>query len=558
MTEAKAKRQESIPAKLPFRQRLAMEYKPRLKRLAREFPYLTYYFDDERLAAGMAGVFERTGFVEQNLSGKDKAGLVQHLAYSIKKGHLVILHYRKKLDGSTMVSVLNEIRSRDPFQPFTNVIPIFVAAPTSAKQYELFRLLSRYDIRYIIFLPPTGGEEAELSALLSELRRYQAVMFESGQIAPAEEAPLSVREREKVEATDEYKALLARAEEAAASDPAKAIELFTAALELKPDFTALMKRGDAYYSIKEYLFALNDYREANRLERRKSDPYARISACCFVMVKGLAAGPDKNKAAQWLEMGMNALTKAEALADEVKANDALFAPGEERSCAYKGIMTALAEADVRGLGLADGVEERLGELTDRVFQKTKSINFADRNLDSDARLDYAILLARRRHYQEAERIFRELIAHDPSHVGPAFNNFAVELRKNGEFGKAFQIYMELLKFEIPDRDIVIKNLMMAGGKYALALRNEMKMDEAVTAYKNVLIYAGKSDGREWVLLDLAMTFLEMQDQAQASSRLVEAVYLNPNVMETRRFKEEFGDLASLRQEIMKKFTRGAL
>jgi len=68
-------------------------------------------------------------------------------------------------------------------------------------------------------------------------------------------------------------------------NPRKAIELFTQAIELKPDFNSLMKRGDAYFKIREYLSALRDYRDGNRLERQQPDPNSKISICSFNLVK---------------------------------------------------------------------------------------------------------------------------------------------------------------------------------------------------------------------------------------------------------------------------------
>lgn len=46
----------------------------------------------------------------------------------------------------------------------------------------------------------------------------------------------------------------------------EAINLFSEAIEVNPNFEVLVDRGDAYYKVTKYIPALYDYREANKLQ----------------------------------------------------------------------------------------------------------------------------------------------------------------------------------------------------------------------------------------------------------------------------------------------------
>ena len=146
-----------------------------------------------------------------------------------------------------------------------------------------------------------------------------------------------------------------------------------------------------------------------------------------------------------------------------------------------------------------------------------------------------------------------IIKQDYKVGGPAFNNVAVELRKNGEYGKAFNAYIVVLQYEVPDRDIVLQNLVMAGRKFARKLREESKFEEAVKVYKKILEHAYRVGGREWVLCDLSLTFLKMNDRPQAALRLLEAMYIDTKIMESEQFKP-YKDLLILRQEMIGKLS----
>lgn len=539
--------QKAVP--LPKKQRLVMDFKPKIKDLAAEYTYITYSIDDADVSQNLSEVFEKLGFITHSVSGKDRRNLIQNLVYSFRKSHLILLHYPAKIDGSTIISVLNEIKASEPFKSFKHIVPIFISSPDSARQKQLFRLLSVFDMRYAIFLTPGATAEANLETLLEELVRYHKIL-KKGIVLKEWEKPEVARDYdEKAGTIASYKELVRKGEEIMVSDPAAAIELFTQAIELKPDFPMLIRRGDAYYKIREYIPAIHDYREAHLLEKDEAAPYAKIGACCFALVKAAAGDDDMENARRWHKLGIDSLNRAEQIAarlterEEYTLENILESP-------YKSIISALAEADLRGLGMRDA-EAEITDTLARVFHNIQEVDFSAAGLDVDVRIDYAVLLTRQKNYIEAENIFRELIRQDPARVGPAFNNYAVELRKNGEEGKAFNAYLELLKYDIPDRDIVLQNFVTAGRRYARALRDEKKYEQAATAYKNILIYAVGVDGREWVLCDLAMAFMEMGDPAQASARLMEALFLNPGLMEDEGF-EPYGELRSLKDEMVKR------
>ena len=541
---------KSAASRLPAKQRLTIDLKPKMKRLLKEYPYISFNVDDKELAADLGDVLENLGFISDRLNSGKRKTFISQLMSSYKKGNLVLLHYRKKLDGSTVINVLNELKRIEPYKSFKTIIPVFIASPNSARQRDLFRMLSRFDIRYVIFLPAASTGSAKLEKLLHDLSEYRDDIAEKAAKPPPS---LGRKDEKQNRLITEYKRLVEEAEERIGADPEAAIELFTRAIELKPDFNALMKRGDAYYKIGEYLSALNDYREANVLERRRADPYAKMSACCFVLVTQTLENGERDRARRWLDVGVRNLSRAVDIIDELE-REGRFSPAEAYCEPYRHIISALAEADFRGLGL-DEENETLDELRSRTLSNIKKADLLGPGVNIDERIDYATLLARDKRYDEAEEIFRGLIEQDPASVGPAFNNFAVELRKNHEYGKAFEIYQELLRHENPDRDVVIKNMMKAGGRRARALRDEQRPHEAIAVYRNILESAPRAEGREWVLLDMAEACIEAQDHAQASARLVEAVYVDPDILDDERF-EDYRSLMSLKREIVGKLTRG--
>jgi tetratricopeptide (TPR) repeat protein len=154
---------------------------------------------------------------------------------------------------------------------------------------------------------------------------------------------------------------------------------------------------------------------------------------------------------------MKSFHKAEQVIQEIDKDEEMYVEGSPKST-YKNLICALAKADLRGIGM-DEEQRAIDNLSAKVFEKVQYLDFSNDEIDVDERIDYAVLLTRQKEYGEAEQIFRSIISQNADNAGPAFNNFAIELRKNGERRKAFEIYTELLKYKIPDKKIVIQNMM---------------------------------------------------------------------------------------------------
>lgn len=540
---------------LPPLQKLYIEYKPKLRELTGKYPRVSCYVDDPVLSANIENIISKTGFSAQTaLRDIGVKALTANLLKWLKNGDLVLIHYRPTSSGSTLVTILRELKRKAPFILNMGLIPIFMGSASSSKQKELFRLLGQFGVRYCLFLEPGAGFDNNVEKMLRGLVEYNALLksdFDTSGAKPeGEGAGLDTA------AIAKYRRLLAEGENLMKdSDYEPAIKLFTEAIEIKPDFSILIKRGDAFYRSAQYVAALNDYRYANVLEQAMPEPFAKVAACCFRLMKDPKAGRNPEKLRAMFDMGMKYLEDAEKLTDKM-AREHAHTPERLPPEPYAPMLAALVDIDPRGLGLA-GHEPRFSELVSRMMDKTNSVNAENSDVDVDIRIDKAILLTRRGEYDEAEKVFRDIIKVAPEAAGPAFNNFAVELRKSGQYGKAMEIYDELLGFDIPDKDIVTENYKTAARRHAMALRDEMKFNEAVAVYDKLLALTAKSKGREWILCDQAETFLEMQDQASASSRLMEAVYINPNLYETEEFRK-YADLGNLRSEMMKKLTRGSL
>ncbi len=553
------KNADTITAKvsehLPAKQKLAIEFKGKLKNLVTEYQYITTCIDDEELADNLGDVLGKVGFINNTHAASDSfEKLTQKLVYDLKKGHLMLVHYQTKMGGKTIIDLLRAIKRKDPRTPFKNaVIPVFKAKPDSDKLQKLFLLLGGFDINFAIFVTPGATIEANLEAVLRDLDYFQGLLKKNFALDEIEAPPpVSQSIREGAGKVDEYKNLLDQAEMLMDDDPQQAIELFTEAIKLKPDFGALIKRGDVYYNGREFLNALSDYREASGLKKSAADPYAKMSACCFALARETAQTKGPEDAKKWLDRGFDALDDAEAIIEELE-DEAVLHPEKALDNPYGHIISALTVADIRGLGLQDE-EDRIDEIMTRTLAKSKESSFAVIGDDIDSKIDYAILLARSKYYHEAENVFREVITQDKDSAGPAFNNFAIELRKNGEYGKAVDIYIELLEYDVPDKDIIRQNLITGGLHYAKKLRGDFENEEAESVYKKILENSGRIDGREWVLCDFAMLNFETHNKAAAASRLMEAVYINPKLLRSERFNKNYLDLVRLSREMVSKFT----
>lgn len=540
---------------LPPLQKLYAEYKPKLKELADKYPRVSCYVDDPVLSANIGDILGKAGFLAhpapRDIGSK---ALTANLLNWLKNGDMVIMHYRPTTSGSTLVTILRELKRKAPFALNMGLIPIFMGSTSSSKQKDLFRLLAAFGVRYCLFLEPNAHFENNVKAILGGLVEFNSLLKNNFDVGGAklEDAGAKL----DASAIGKYRKLLADGENLMKkADYEAAIKLFTEAIAINPDFNILIKRGDSFYKSAQYVPALNDYRDANMMEESMPEPFAKVAACCFRLMKEPTARQNPERLKTMFAMGMKYLEDAEKLTDKMVKGHS-HTPERLPPEPYAPMLSALVDIDPRGLELT-GHEPRFSDLVTRMMEKTSGVNAENSDVDVDIRIDKAILLTRAGEYEKAEKVFRDIIKVDPEAVGPAFNNFAVELRKSGQYGKAMLIYEELLGFDIPDKEIVEENYKTAARRHATTLRDEMRLAEAVAVYDKLLSITAKSKGREWLLCDQAETFLEMQDQALASARLMEAVYINPNLYETEEFKKH-PDLANLRSEMMKKLTRGAL
>ncbi len=541
-----SKNKPETPKGLPFKQRLALENKPKLKELIKAYPHLAFCLADTALAVNVADVFKKVGFTIHPMVKQDVKLLSKNLANWLANDYLVLLHFKPASPNINLISLLKLIKGTFPQVSFKNLVPVIMISHYSQKQHDIFKLLGTYGIRSACFLEPAASLDIKMEGLLKELVHFNSLLeigFQHDQKAS------TGKEEKDIEKIRKYKELVKQGEDLMEKARyEEAIELFSKAIALKPDFEALMDRGDAYYKSKKYVPALNDYREAYKCKHSVPEPYAKISACCFTLIRENIKKEGMEKAKKWFALGIKHLK------DAVRLNEILLKDSEMSgvpNTAYGSLLDALVIGDLRGLGLK-GEEEQLWEISSKLVKEIITWDHLDGELDVDVRIDKAILLARSGYYEEAEEIFRQIIREAPSNTWPTLNNFAVELRKNGEVGRAFEIYLEILEHDIPDKDIVIENLKTAGVCHAARLREEFKQEEAIPVYKKILTKNPK--GKEWILLDFAMTLLEKQNQAKASLRLMEAIYINPRLMELEKFKQSYSDLGNLQEEMIKKLT----
>lgn len=533
---------------LPVKQRLPMQYAQKLGYLRENYKHIYLKFEEGTISADLADVLSKTGFLPHPQPDQKIKVLIHNIIKWLDGGNLLILHFRPKFTEFNLINLLREIKLAFPACNFEGLVPVFFGAVSSAKQMEMFKHLGAFGIRYALFLASGAQNDHTLQEIMEELEKFNGLLQmqnSTGKISALdlgedyEEAPAKVKD---------YKDLVEKGEAALAKgNYEEAIGFFSRAIEMGPNYDALMDRGDAYYKTRKYLPALADYREAARLARTSPAPYARIGECCLVLVTVAMKAGDKPKAKQWFENGMKHLRQA---ADQVKKmeDENMQTPENLPSIPFAPILAALAAADIRGLGLP-AEEEEMGAFAKIALEKIRAREGMISDISPETRIEEAVLMARYGNYREAEKIFRDIIAEDTEHAGPAFNNFAVELRKNGQHGKAFEIYVELLRLDIPDRDIVTENMKNAGLRHAAALKDTGRADEAAEVYRAIL--AARPKGREWILCDLALACLSMGNRAQASFTLMEALYINPKLMESPRF-EPYKTLADLRDEMLKK------
>ncbi|VAX16071.1 hypothetical protein MNBD_NITROSPINAE03-631 [hydrothermal vent metagenome] len=219
-----------ISRHIPLKQRLALEQKIKLKRLVKEFPYISFYLDDDDLKSNMDSMLEKVGFVSEHIDVKKKKEIIKRSLYALEKNHLILIHYQRKLDGSNALSFFNELRRYNPHKSFKNIVPVFVANVVSNKDNVIFRALSKLDIRFAIFLNPESSGAAKLEKLFNELQTFQKLIFDDIKLERAEKPNVGRANEKKTKIIEKYKSLLKEAEKQMAFQPEKAIELFTEAI----------------------------------------------------------------------------------------------------------------------------------------------------------------------------------------------------------------------------------------------------------------------------------------------------------------------------------------
>ncbi len=530
---------------LPYKQQLALKYKGKLAPLVKKFPVLFTCFSDKTLAGNIPDVLKKTGFECHSIVSSDNTQVSKNLFTNLDKGYLALLQYQPPPGRGSLVTMLKGLSLILPDEYLERVIPLMIAQPSLKKQQEIFQILGNYNVRYALFLSPNAGVERNYEELFEGLTGICGLMKNLPVAPEAKKAP-----GPDTGQTEKYQSLIAIAEKAMTERKyQEAIDAFSIAINIGSNYELLIERGDAYYSLMDYLHALKDYREAALLKKSSAEPYAKVGLCCFSMLKTKKGKKDLKDVQRIVLMGLTNLESATStitrMEEELGQNETMLKDP------YRNVVKALAEIDSDDLGFVQGAGEQVDGLTRAVLEKTGSVNCLDSSTNLDFRINRATLLARQGEYSMAEKIFRLVAKEDPTKAGPVFNNFANELNKAKEHGRAFMIFVELMQYDLGNegKQVVIENLKQTGLILARNFREEGDYKKAKSAYKKVMSYRPKK--REFVLCEMAMMDLELQNQAGAASRLTEALYINPKLTLAEEFAE-YGDLANLAKEIIKK------
>ena len=506
-------------------------YRQKLSALIKKHPDVSFVMDDASLVTPLVGMLMKAGFTLHPNPGYEGMGMISHMAQALKKNHLLLLQYRLNQPDFNLIEALRVIKRNNPLLTFENFVPIFRATATPEMQNQLFKLLGAFGVKYCAFISPDVFLDQNVEEVMTGLYAYNDLLARGFAMDAKLPPGVSASDHEQV---DTYKGLLRLGGELMKSGRhAEAIKVLSEAIALNHDPKILLNRGDAYYKVKEYVLALNDYREANRLEQESPIPFAKVGACCLILAKQAAIKEGPEKARKWFDVGFKRLEEAEKIIEKLKRDNRDF-PEKLPKTPYAPILSALHEADFHDTPGFVEEQKRLGELVSRVVGKTKEVRSEDPEVNFDTLVDMAVLLAANDNMDEAEKIFRQVLAKDPAAAGPAFNNFAVMSRKRGDLGRSFRIYLELLNHPVPDKPIVTENMKTAGLRYAAELRRKGRINDAKKVYGVVLSHNPRN--KEWVLLELAMSLLENHEVVEAASKLNEAISLNPGLMKSEEFK----------------------
>jgi tetratricopeptide (TPR) repeat protein len=524
-------------------------YRQRLSELLKRHPEVSFVIDEPSLVNELFDILMKIGFTLHPDPGYEGMNMIAYITHALKKDHLLLLQYRPKQSSFNLIDVLRGIKRHNPLLTFENFVPIFRATSTSEMQQHLFKFLGTFGVKYCVFVAPNAFLGQNVEEIMTGLCAYNDLL--AGEFKVAEKPPpgASLSDQEQV---DTYKGLLRLGDELMKSGRhAEAIKVLSEAIALNPDPKILLNRGDIYYKVKKYVPALNDYREANRMEQESPTPYAKVGACCLILAKQAALKEGPEKARKWFDVGIKRLLEAEKLIEKMGHDNRDF-PEKLSKTPFAPILSALHEADFQDTpGFAEE-QKQLGELISRVVNRTSEVRSEDPDMSFDTLIDRAALLGANGDMDEAEKLFREILAKAPLAVGPAFNNFAITSRKRGDLGRSFRIYTELLNHPVPDKPIVVENMKTAGLRYATELRGKGLISDAKVVYNAVLSHNPRN--KEWVLLELAMALLENRETGEAGSKLMEAIFLNPGLMKSEEFKP-YRELEKLHEEMLKRLNQ---
>jgi serine/threonine protein kinase/tetratricopeptide (TPR) repeat protein len=515
------------------KKKLGGPIKSQLAGLTKKFPDLTYSMDEPALADRLHDALEDAGFIVHmapSLSGED---IARRVNYALKRRHLFLLHYKPKQSGYNLVDILKDIRGINPSISFASLVPIFRSTATAEQQRTLLKFLGDFGIMYAVFLTPNTTLEKNLEEILRDLVVFSQM---GGDDFAFKDTPPPGADLSEVEKIETYTGLLTLGEDLMKrSRFEEAVKVFSEAIGLKPDFQTLVNRGDSYFKLKKYIPALTDYRQANKIKQSEPLPYARAAACYLILAKKADLEKEPEKAKKRIDAGIKLLLEAEKLIEKSERENRGH-PERLPAIPYGSLLSALHESEFIEISASEDEKKSLFDLAARVILKTGGLR--DDDTATETMVDRAVVLAAMGHQAEAEKIFRNALKSNPPAVSAAFNNYAIALRKKGEFDRAFEIYMELLKRAIPERDVVLENMKTSGFRHAARLRNLGRYEDAKMVYKNIIVQ--NPQGKEWALCELAMTYLETGEEPEACARLVEAIFINTNLMKSEEFRQYKG------------------
>ena len=524
-------------------------YRQKLSSLLKKHLEVSIVTDNTSLVNPLFDILMKVGFTLHPDPGYEGMSMIAHMTQALKKNHLLLLEYKLKEPSFNLIDALRVIKRHNPHLTFENFVPIFKTTTTPEMQNKLFMFLGTFGVKYCVFITPNAFLDQNVEEIMTGLCAYNDLL--AGDFKVEEKPPPGVSANDQ-EQVGTYKGLLRLGDELMKSGRhAEAIKVLSEAIDLNPNPKILLNRGDSYYKVRKYVPALNDYREANRMEQESPTPYAKVGACCLILAKEAAINDEPEKARKWFDVGVKRLLDAETLIGKMERDNRDF-PERLPKTPYAPILSALHEAGFQETpGFAEE-QKRLGELISRIVHKTSEVNSEDPDVHFDTLIDRAVLLGVNGDLDEAEKLFRDILAKDPVAVGPAFNNFAITSRKRGDLGRSFRIYTELLNHPVPDKPIVTENMKTAGLRYATELRGKGLINDAKVVYNAVLSHNPRN--KEWVLLELAMALLENRETVEAGSKLKEAIFLNPGLMKAKEFKP-YCALEKLYEETLKRFSQ---